>query len=212
MAGTSLEQQRVKREKKKEWKRLVDELISKVKSGEKAGKKAGKGMIVTLGGKYNFIDKNRNLISKDVWFDKIVELNEYYILGIAKDRCNIFDTRTGEYIYYGISRLPGWLKKCDREFHDGNLRIQWINGSWDYLNPNGYTILGPRMLVKSATPFSNGKAEITKSDGTKAVIDRRGQVLNGGNIWPTGDEDDDNDDIVDDVVNEVMRRIRKGLI
>lgn len=191
----------------------VFELERRAKKGEDVGKKVGKGYIIKVDGKFNFINIHKDIITKDVWFDSLKRLSGYYILAKADGRCNIFDTRTGEFINYGISGKTWWMKGCDTEFHDGMLRLQWSNGSWDYLNEEGYTILGPSAGVIKATVFEGGEATITRGGGRETVIDVEGETVSGDPINAYKGEygDDEDDEVIDDIVNEVMRRLKKKM-
>lgn len=211
MATTEVIKQR--KEEANAFKEKMFDLERRAKKGEEVGKKVGKGFIIKIGDKYNFIDSHKNVITKDIWFNHLKKLNEHYILAEADGRCNIFDIRTAEFINYGISGKPWWLKSCDTEFHDGMLRVQWSNGSWDYLNEDGYTILGPSAGVIEATVFEDGEATITREGGRETVIDEDGETISGESINAyKGEYDGDEDDVVNDIVNEVMRRARNGLV
>lgn len=206
MATTEVIKQRKAEEEG--FKAKMFDIENRARNGEEVGKKVGNGYIVEIDGKYNFINSHKRIITKNVWYNSLKKLNEHYILANADDRCNIYDIRTAEFILYGEkSGKPAWLNGCDTEFKDGLLRIQWKNGNWDYLNNYGYTLFSPMKGIKEATPFKDGEARIKLEDGEEAIINKRGEVIKGNDIWDYEEEND----IVDDIVNEVMRRIKNKL-
>ena len=166
------------------WKKLVDDCMRRLANGEDPNDifddiytfDNGFAM-VTLNGKYNFINQNGQLVSPNQWFDycrpfyegfAAVYLNDY-------DNYNFINTR-GKLLWKGDERFD----YCD-DFNNG-FAVVGINFKYNFINTRGELLWKGNQWFDNCNSFYEGFAAV-KLNGKYNFINTRGEFLWKGNQW-----------------------------
>ena len=121
---------------------------------------------VELNDKWNFIDVNCNLLSKQ-WFDWINNFNENGIsIVVLNDKCNVIDTN-GNLLY------KQWFDKAF-DFNEYGISIVVLNDKWNFIDTNGNLLY--KQWFDWILNFVNGIAKVRLNNKWN-FIDTNGNFL-----------------------------------
>jgi len=121
--------------------------------------------LVELNGKWNFINKNGNLLS-DEWFDNVGDFYEGFAWVKLNDKYNFIDVK-------GKLLSPNqWFDDC-WNFNDGFAYVK-LNGKCNFIDENG-KILSPNQWFDDCWSFQEGFAKV-RLNGKPNYIDENGNL------------------------------------
>lgn len=122
---------------------------------------------VSINSKYNFVNKDRKLVSK-IWYDSVHKFSDGYASVCLKDRgWNLIDTE-------GNLVFDKWYKTIE-PFSDGYAGVEVENGKWNYIDLEGNFISDTHF--KSVQPFSDGYGAVELEESKYNFIGKNGKFL-----------------------------------
>ena len=132
---------------------------------------------VELGGKWNFIDKDGNLLWKgEKWFDLVEIFSEGYALVELNGKMNWIG-KDGNLLWKGEE----WFDGAD-DFHEGYASVELNEKGWNFIDKDGNLIWKGDKWFDWVDPFYEGYA-LVKLNGEWNFIDGDGNLLWKGEEW-----------------------------
>ena len=164
------------------WKKLVDNCMRRIANGEdpndvfdQTGGFDNGFAMVTLNGKYNFINQNGQLVSPNQWFDDCNYFDNDFAVVKLNGKYNFINTH-GELLWKGDE----WFDDCSR-FCEGFAAVE-INYKYNFINTHGELLWKGNQWFDNCDSFSEGFAAV-KLNGKWNFINARGELLWKGNEW-----------------------------
>ena len=169
--------------------------------------------IVELKDKYNFIDRDYNLLSPNLWFDYCKEFENGFAVVEINNKVNYLDTN-------GKILSSQWFDKC-WPFNENELARVQLNDKHNFINTNG-EILNPNQWFNRCEGFFNGFSQVVLYGKGCNFINENGEILSDQwfeNCWPFNEnglarvELNDKYNIIDtngNLISDINKELIKG--